>query len=129
MTSTWVVAMTTVRGILRPRNLLWLILLLGLVLPSLFIGPLHVRQAALAAGETEAATSILASAATQCFSLATQTFMIVGLLLGLSAVSTESKQRTIVTVLARPIERWQFVAGKWLGLCLMLWGLSAIVLA
>lgn len=129
MRSTWIVAMTTVRGIFRPKNLLWLILLVGLVVPTLFIGPLQIRKAALAAGETEAANSILAGAATQGFSLATQAFMIVGLLLGLTAMSTEAKQRTIVTVLARPVERWQFVAGKWLGLCLMLWGLSAIVLA
>ncbi len=36
--------------------------------------------------------------------------------LGATAISSEIRARTIVTVLSKPIDRWRFVVGKWLGI-------------
>src|SRR5207248_2637220 len=41
---------------------------------------------------------------------------LIGLFLGATAVSAEVKSKTIVTVLARPVGRAEYLLGKWLGI-------------
>lgn len=50
--------------------------------------------------------------------LAAVTFfgVIVAILVGTGLVAKEIQKRTLYTVLSRPVERWQFVAGKFVGL-------------
>lgn len=70
---------------------------------SLLIGPLSL-------GEQARITQDLGLAAISLLS-----FMI-AILVGTSIVSKELDRRTIYTVISKPVERWQFVVGKFLGL-------------
>src|SRR3979411_11900 len=41
---------------------------------------------------------------------------VIAILIGIGLVSKEIERRTLYTVLSRPVRRWEFVVGKFLGL-------------
>jgi hypothetical protein len=50
--------------------------------------------------------------------------------LGATSVSTDLRTKTIITVLARPVRRWELLIGKWLGLsafCVVTLGLGVVL--
>ncbi len=51
--------------------------------------------------------------------------MLIAVLIGTGLVYKEIDKKTITTLLAKPIERWQFLLGKFLGLVLTLFVLTA----
>ncbi len=63
------------------------------------------------------------------FSLLSIVGVLVATATGTALVHTEIKQHTLYTVLSRPIHRWQFVCGKYLGLCAALIAGQLIMLA
>jgi ABC-type transport system involved in multi-copper enzyme maturation permease subunit len=54
------------------------------------------------------------------FSLQSIMGVLVAVATGTALVHVEIQQKTLYTVLSRPLPRWQFVVGKYLGLCLAL---------
>lgn len=46
--------------------------------------------------------------------------VIIAIFLGIGLVSKEIEKKTLYTILSRPVRRWEFVAGKYLGLVLTL---------
>ena len=52
------------------------------------------------------------------FSLQSVIGVLVAVATGTALVQTEIQQRTLYTILSRPLSRWHFVAGKFIGLCL-----------
>src|SRR5436189_3877367 len=42
--------------------------------------------------------------------------IIIAIFIGIGLVSKEIEKRTLYTVLSRPVRRWEFIAGKFLGL-------------
>jgi ABC-type transport system involved in multi-copper enzyme maturation permease subunit len=46
--------------------------------------------------------------------------IVIAILIGIGLVSKEIEKRTLYTVLARPVRRWEFLAGKFLGLVMTL---------
>jgi ABC-type transport system involved in multi-copper enzyme maturation permease subunit len=46
--------------------------------------------------------------------------MLTAILVGISLVSKEVERRTLYTILAKPVHRYEFLLGKYLGLCLTL---------
>lgn len=42
--------------------------------------------------------------------------LVMAIFLGATAISSEVRARTIITVLSKPLDRWRFVVGKWLGI-------------
>jgi ABC-type transport system involved in multi-copper enzyme maturation permease subunit len=42
--------------------------------------------------------------------------VVIAIFIGIGLVSKEIEKRTLYTVLSRPVERWQFIVGKFLGL-------------
>lgn len=46
--------------------------------------------------------------------------VIIAIFVGIGLVSKEIERRTVYTIMARPISRWQFILGKYLGLALTL---------
>jgi ABC-type transport system involved in multi-copper enzyme maturation permease subunit len=92
---------------------------LVLIASSLIVGPLSLgEQARITQDLGLAGMSILG-------------FM-VAVLIGTGIVYTEVEKRTIYTVIAKPVERWQFVLGKFAGLnatnALLLAGMSVILI-
>lgn len=46
--------------------------------------------------------------------------VIISIFIGIGLVSKEIEKRTLYTILARPVRRWEFIAGKYFGLMLTL---------
>ncbi len=63
------------------------------------------------------------------FSLQSVIGVLVAVATGTALVHTEIHERTLYTVLSRPLPRWQFVVGKFVGLCLALAAGQAAMLA
>lgn len=63
------------------------------------------------------------------FSLQSVIGVLVAVATGTALVHTEIHERTLYTVLSRPLPRWQFVVGKFVGLCLALIAGQAAMLA
>ncbi len=56
--------------------------------------------------------------------------MAAAIYLGATSVSTDLRTKTIITVLARPVRRWELLTGKWLGLsafCVVTLGLGIVL--
>ena len=51
------------------------------------------------------------------FSLQSIIGVLVAVATGTALVHAEIQQRTLYTILSRPLSRWEFVTGKFLGLC------------
>jgi len=52
--------------------------------------------------------------------------IVFGISVGAAALSTEITSKTIITTLARPVERWEFLIGKWIAIQLFALGSLAI---
>src|ERR1051326_3830858 len=44
--------------------------------------------------------------------------VIIAIFIGIGLVSKEIEKRTLYTILSRPVRRWEFIVGKYLGLLL-----------
>jgi len=102
------IALNTYREAIRDR-VLYLILAFALVLiaVSRFVSMLTV-------GSEVKIVKDLGLSAISIFGLLTAVFV------GVSLVFKEIERRTVYTLLAQPVRRWQFVCGKYLGLSLVL---------
>ena len=79
---------------------------------------------------TEMATFLRANAVSGSLDLWSYLCLAAAIYLGATSVSTDLRTKTIITVLARPVRRWELLIGKWLGLsafCLVTLGLGAVL--
>jgi len=110
----WAIALNTFREAVRIRVLYGiLILLIGANLMALVLG-------SLAASESARVTRDVGLAGISLFGSLTAIFLGVFLLYG------EVQRRTIHAIVTKPIERWEFVVGKYAGMALVL---SVLVVA
>jgi ABC-type transport system involved in multi-copper enzyme maturation permease subunit len=104
----WAIALNTFREAVRIRVLYGiLVLLIGANLMSLVLGSMAVTEGA-------RVTSDVGLAGISLFGSLTAIFLGVFLLYG------EIQRRTIHTIVSKPIERWEFVVGKYAGMALVL---------
>jgi len=108
MSAVFAIALNTFREAIRDR-ILYLILAfaLGLIAVSQFVSLLTV-------GSEVKIVKDLGLSAISIFGLLTAVFV------GVSLVFKEIERRTVYTLLAQPVRRWQFVCGKYAGLSLVL---------
>lgn len=111
------IALNTFREAVRDR-VLYLLLAFALVL----IGVSRLVSM-LTVGEEEKIIKDIGLSAISIFGVLTATFV------GVSLVFKEIERRTIYTVLARPVSRWQFVCGKFGGLFAVLLTNSVLMTA
>lgn len=113
------IAGTTVGEAIR-RKVLLIILLIGLVF--MFVAP------GLGVLSTRSETTVLKSVMLGIIQL---TAAVIAIVLTVYMIPNEVERRTIYTILSKPVQRWQFLVGKYLGavaaLGLMM-GLMSIVL-
>jgi ABC-type transport system involved in multi-copper enzyme maturation permease subunit len=111
------IALNTFREAIRDR-ILYLILAFALLLiaTSQFVSLLTV-------GSEVKIVEDLGLSAISIFGLLTAVFV------GVSLVFKEIERRTVYTLLAQPVRRWQFVAGKFAGLSLVLGSLVLLTAA
>jgi ABC-type transport system involved in multi-copper enzyme maturation permease subunit len=105
----------TLSGILRSR-VLYLIVFLTIVIVAFSISPFLTIRMATEAGEALTALRLQAQSVGNIFIFWAQATFGLALFLGATAISSEVKAKTIVAVLAKPIDRWSFFVAKWFGL-------------
>jgi ABC-type transport system involved in multi-copper enzyme maturation permease subunit len=110
----WAIALNTFREAARIRVLYGiLVLVVGANVLSIVLGQLSVRE------ETRVARDI-GLAGISLFGSLTAIF------LGVFLLYTEVQRRTIHAIVSKPIERWEFVVGKYAGMALVLTVLVAL---
>jgi ABC-type transport system involved in multi-copper enzyme maturation permease subunit len=114
---TWGIALNTFREAIRDKVLLTLV-----VFALLVMGSAKVIQP-LTLGEESKVVKDLGLAAITLFCV------LIAVLVGGRLVYKEVEKRTIYVVLAKPVRRWEFIAGKYLGLMLVLVVSMAIMAA
>jgi ABC-type transport system involved in multi-copper enzyme maturation permease subunit len=113
----WALARNTFREAVRDKVLLTLLVIAFLVTAGARLIP------SLAAGEEAKITKDLGLKSMTLFCV------LIAVLVGGRLVYREIEKRTIFVILAKPVARWQFVLGKYLGLMLVLVTSVAIMTA
>src|SRR5512135_1924803 len=104
----WAIALNTFREAARMRVLYGvLVLVVGANLFALVLGEMSYREEARVARDVGLAGMSLFGSLT-------------AILLGLFLLYNEVQRRTIHAIVSKPIARWEFVVGKWLGMALIL---------
>jgi len=110
----WAVALTTFREAARSRVLYGvLVLVLGANLLAIVLGEMSVDQSARVARDVGLAGISMFGAFTAIY-------------LGVALLYQEIQRRTVHSIVSKPIERWEFVLGKYLGMGLTLTVLVAL---
>jgi ABC-type transport system involved in multi-copper enzyme maturation permease subunit len=114
MYAVWEITKNTLNSIVRTKVFILALLLAGIVIIFAFRS-LPTAQMAADAGELEYLRRLQNMVVSGLFMFWIQVTIGLGLVLGAMALTTEVSSRTITTVLAKPVERWRFLLGKWLG--------------
>ncbi len=104
MNRIWAIAMNTYREAIRDRVLFSLLFFGAVVL----VASLVVREITI--GDQEKVVRGVAQGAISLFS------SIIAMFLGIGLVRKELERKTIFTIASKPISRWMFLLGKYLGL-------------
>ena len=124
MTQIFLIAKNAFRAVMSQRALyMW-----GFAIVIMFLrsGP------ALFAGDRppEMMAFLRANAVSGSLDLWSYLCMAAAIYLGATSVSTDLRTKTIITVLARPVRRWELLVGKWVGLsafCVVTLGLGIVL--
>ena len=123
MSDVWIIAANTFREILR-RKVIYVLVLLGVLMMIIWLGQTSLMNMASEADEPEILLQMKTSQTRIFFGMWSSCTAFLGLFLGAVALATEIRTQTIVPVLVRPIPRWAYLVGKWLGtqlfVCLLL---------
>jgi ABC-type transport system involved in multi-copper enzyme maturation permease subunit len=104
----WAIALNTFREAARIKVLYGiLVVVLGANLLAMVLGTMSIREAARTARDVGLAGMSLFGSLTAIF-------------LGVFLLYTEVQRRTIHAIVSKPIERWEFVVGKYAGMALVL---------
>lgn len=119
MSRIWLTAQVTCRQIARTKVFYLVIAVAALVL-STAVGSRGLIGLFEGAGDAASAYRVKAHALMTAVSIWSFFAYAMGLYFGSCAVSWDVDTRTILTVLSKPVERWEYLLGKWLGLTLFL---------
>jgi ABC-type transport system involved in multi-copper enzyme maturation permease subunit len=108
------------------RRVLYLVLILALLIIAAIASEMIYVRMAVQAGEAEAVAKMARDLFHQILGIWDSAAFFLALFLGAVAISSELKSKTIVTVLARPVARWTYLVGRWLGVLLFLWGFLVV---
>jgi len=104
----WAIALNTFREAVRIRVMYGiLVLVVGVNLMTLVLGQMATNEEARVTRDVGLASISLFGSLTAIF-------------LGVFLLYTEVQRRTIHAIVSKPIERWEFVVGKYLGMALVL---------
>jgi Cu-processing system permease protein len=110
----WAIALNTFREAARIRVLYGIVVLVvGANIFALVLGEMSIREQARVARDFGLAGISLFGSLTAIF-------------LGVFLLYTEVQRRTIHSIVSKPIERWEFVVGKYVGMALVLTVLVAL---
>jgi ABC-type transport system involved in multi-copper enzyme maturation permease subunit len=114
----WILALNTFRSFLRDKLILLFLILFACVV-LLMMSPLFALKA-LRSTNAQAVQTMVLGVVTSITFLVSGCGSLLAAWTGADSVATEMKSGTILAVMARPVERWQFLAGKYLGVMLLM---------
>lgn len=116
----WAIALNTLRGLLR-NKLIILFLAIFVCVLLLMMTPLIAMKAALGHGQSAAQVeSMVLSFVGVIMSLVSGFGSLLAAWSAADAVAGEIRSGTILAVMARPVRRWEFLLGKFLGVQLLM---------
>jgi ABC-type transport system involved in multi-copper enzyme maturation permease subunit len=108
------IAAKTLKAIFR-RKLPYLVLILAVLVLLIVVSSHAFLRMARDAGEIEAAQALQVQSIESVFGIWFLAALVVGIGLGAGTIASEVRSGTIVPVLSKPVNRWAFLAGRWLG--------------
>jgi len=111
------------------RRVLYIVLFLAIVVVGIIASESAFLRMATVSGEKEMAASMAAQTVRQVLGIWRSAAFFLALFLGAIGISGEISSRTIVHILSRPVERWVYLLGRWLGLLIFLWGFFLVGVA
>lgn len=115
-----VIALNALQETLR-RRVLYIVLFLMIVVLGIVGSQMVFLRMATAAGESKIAGSLAVQTVSGILGIWRTAAFFLALFLGAIGISGEISSRTIVHILSRPIERWVYLLGRWIGLLIFLW--------
>jgi ABC-type transport system involved in multi-copper enzyme maturation permease subunit len=115
----WAIAATAAQEVLR-RKVLYVVVFLLVIVGVFSLAGMAVLQMAAESGEAGIATSIRTNLVSGTLGMWISAAKFLAVFLGAIALSSEVTSKTIVNVLARPIDRAAYLTGRWLGLLIFL---------
>ena len=120
-------ATSTVKGLLHNR-LLVLVLLLAVCVVLIMMAPLYAFRQQLTPENRQSMESMLLEILSQLMGFVSGLGSLLAAWCAADAVSTELKSGTVLAVMARPVKRWEFLLGKYLGVMLFMTAYIAVVM-
>ena len=115
----WTLALNTLNGFLRNKILiLFALLFLGMLL--LMLSPILLMKAMKNAGSPAQAQNMIFGLISGVMTFATAFGSFISIWAAADTVSREMKSGTILAVMARPIRRWEYLLGKYLGVQMLM---------
>ncbi|HEU5409734.1 MAG TPA: ABC transporter permease subunit [Candidatus Acidoferrales bacterium] len=115
----WAIATNTLRAFLRDKVLIVIFIVL-ICFVLLMMTPLLAYKAITTAENAGSMQALVLGIVAVVMSLLSGGGSLLAAWAGASSVATEMRSGTIQAVMARPVKRWQFLAGKYLGVLLLM---------
>jgi ABC-type transport system involved in multi-copper enzyme maturation permease subunit len=115
----WAIAANTIRGFLHDKVLVVLCVIFACIV-LLMMTPLLSFKAITTKANAEQMQGFILTLVGEIMSLVSGAGSLLAAWAAASAVGTEMKSGTIEAVMARPLKRWEFLAGKYLGVLLLM---------
>ena len=122
------IALNALQETLR-RRVLYIVLFLTIIILALVASQMVFLHMAAAAGEHKIAAEMATNTVQSMLGIWSNAAYFLALFLGAIGISAEISSKTIVHILSRPIERWVYLLGRWIGLLIFLYGFFLVGVA
>lgn len=123
----WTLAVSTLESFLHNRLML-VLLLVGVGIVLIMMIPLLGVKAQITPGNSAAIHSMVIETISEVEGFITGLGSLLAAWAATDALSSELKAGTVLAVMARPVKRWEFLLGKYLGVLLMMGGYVAMMI-
>ena len=111
------------------RRVFYLVILLSLLVVIMIVSQMYFMRMARQAGEAIVILDVGRSIMREIIGIWNFAAFFLAFFLGAIAISAEVSAKTIVHILSRPVERWVYLLGRWLGVLIFLWLFISIGIA
>ena len=118
--NTWVIARSTFGEAIRKRILLYVLFsaIVFIILSQLFAS--LSMQSSITAASTRSGSVEVTVIKSVAFGIIVLGGLILSIFLAFDLIPADMDKKTIYTILSKPVHRWQYILGKYLGTCMAL---------
>jgi ABC-type transport system involved in multi-copper enzyme maturation permease subunit len=123
----WVLALNTLEGFLHSRLIL-LLALVGAIILMIMMAPMLMMRAKITPENASMVESVALEAIAEAAGFMSGLGSLLAAWAATDALGSELKTGTVLAVMARPVKRWEFLLGKYLGVLLLMGGYVVMML-